>query len=172
VPLDEGIADFAVRDPDPTKLMPFLQSMEFFALLRRAAPKLGVADEVLAAQGAPAVSPPHAEMKPQAAPPPEDKAGPGVVRDHALLLRPIDHGAYECIADAAALDSWIAAAQEAGLLGISIETDHADPMRARILGIALAVGAGIAGYIPLAHRADGGLTLRVPQPCNSASARR
>ena len=156
--LDEEIADFAVRDPDPTKLMPFLQSMEFLALLRRAAPKLGLADEVFAAQSAPAASPPQAEMKTQAAPP-EDKACPGAVLDHALLLLPIDYSRYECIADMATLDRWIAAAQEAGLLGVSIETDSADPMRARLLGIALAVGAGIAGYIPLAHRADGGLDL-------------
>jgi DNA polymerase I len=158
VPLDEDITDFAVRDPDPTKLMPFLRSMEFLALLRRAAPKLGVVDEANGAQSAPAVSPPQAEMKPQAARP-EPKAPPGAVRDHALILHPIDHGVYESIADAVTLNRWIAAAQEAGLLGISIETDHADPMRARILGIALALGAGIAGYIPLAHRADGGLDL-------------
>ena len=158
VPLDEGIADFAVHDPDPAKLMPFLRSMEFLALLRRAAPKLGVVLDEAAAQPAAAASPPPAEVKAQPAPM-EAKAHPGVVRDHALILRPIDHSRYESIADAAALDRWIAAGHESGLLGVSIETDDADPMRARILGIALAVGAGIAGYVPLAHRAGGGLDL-------------
>src|SRR6266700_4903605 len=157
-PLNEGIADFAVHDPDPAKLMPFLQSLELGNLLRRAAPKLGVAlDEVPAVPPAPVVSPPQMDLRPK--PAPADKVGPGAVMDPARLLRPIDYASYETIADVAALNRWIAAAQEAGLTGISVETDDADPMRARILGIALAVGVGIAGYIPLAHRADGGLDL-------------
>jgi len=41
VPLDETIAEFGVRDPDPAKLIPFLKQMEFLNLLRRAATKLG-----------------------------------------------------------------------------------------------------------------------------------
>src|SRR6266481_1298269 len=66
VPLDEGIADFAVRNPDPVKLMPFLRSMEFLALLRRAATRLGVeTPETLAAQTKPG-APPPTEMKPPA----------------------------------------------------------------------------------------------------------
>ncbi|HMI98003.1 MAG TPA: DNA polymerase I [Micropepsaceae bacterium] len=159
VPLDEEIVDFAVRDPDPTKLMPFLRSMEFLNLLRRAALRLGVVvDEALPAQAAPAPALPQAEMKPPPAPA-DAKGCPGAVLDRAALLRPIDYGGYESITDAAALNRWIAAAHEAGLLGLSLETDNADPMRARLLGIALSVGPGIAGYIPLAHRADGGLDL-------------
>src|SRR5712691_10844747 len=65
VPLDEGIADFAVHDPDPAKLMPFLQSLELGNLLRRAAPKLGVAlDEVPAVPLASVVSPPQMDLRP------------------------------------------------------------------------------------------------------------
>jgi DNA polymerase-1 len=139
--------------------MPFLQSLEFGNLLRRAAPKLGVVlEEAQAAPPAPVVSPPKTDMRPQTAPP-VDKAGPGAVMDPGRLLQPIDHAIYKTIADAAALSRWIAAAQEAGLICVSIETNDADPMRAQILGIALAVGAGLAAYIPLAHRADGGLDL-------------
>ncbi len=49
--------------------------------------------------------------------------------DRALLLKAIDYGRYECITESAALDRWIAAAQEAGMLGLSIETDSIDPMQ-------------------------------------------
>src|SRR5258706_8355108 len=98
VPLDEAIPDFAVRDPDPAKLMPFLRAMEFLALLRRAATRLGVeTPETLAAQTKPG-APPPTEMKPPAAPA-EAKGCPGAVLNRAAILRPIDYGAYECITD-------------------------------------------------------------------------
>ena len=163
VPLDEAIEEFGVRDPDPAKLIPFLKSMEFVTLLRRAAAKLGVEDaESYAAPDRPAVSA-AAESKPVPAPL-ESKNCPGAVMDRGLLLRPIDYGAYECIADATALDRWVAAAQEAGQLALSVEADSADPMRAHLVGIALATAPGIACYVPLAHRAEGGLELAGSAP--------
>jgi len=146
VPLEEEIAEFAVRDPDPAKLLPFLKSLEFMSLLRRAAIKLGVqdADEFIA----PEQLAPAQPMPPM---PVEAKACPGAVMDHAALLRPIDYGVYECITDTQTLDRWIGAAQESGLLALSLQTESSDPLRARVIGIALAVAPGTACYIPLAH---------------------
>jgi DNA polymerase-1 len=163
VPLDEDVSEFAVRESDPAKLVPFLKAMEFTNLLRRAAAKMGVEDvEGLAAPSL-AQTTARVDAKP-AGKPPEAKGCPGAVMDRAAILKPIDYGHYECITDAAALDRWIAAAQEAGILALSVETDSIDPMRARLIGIALGVAPGIAGYIPLSHRADGVLDLAGSTP--------
>jgi DNA polymerase I len=163
VPLDDEIAEFAVRDPDPAKLVPFLKSMEFLNLLRRAAAKLGIQDpEILAPPGRAAPATRTDAPPPSASP--EPKACPGAVADRAALLHPIDYGRYECITDADALDRWIAAAHEIGALGLSLEADSADPMRARLIGIALCVSPGTACYIPLAHRARGEFDLMGSQP--------
>jgi DNA polymerase-1 len=162
VALDEGIEGFAVRDPDPAKLVPFLKTMEFANLLRRAAAKLGVEDAEIA--GAMPSSPaPRAEMRPSLAPS-DAKSCPGAVMDRAALLKPIDYGLYECVSDMAALDRWIADAHETGHLALALESDSIDPMRARPVGIALATAPGKACYIPLAHRADAGLALGGPAP--------
>ena len=159
----EGIEEFGVRDPDPAALIPFLKSMEFTTLLRRAAAKLGVEDAegYAAPESTPTLA--RTETKPVLTPP-EPKGCPGAVMDRALLLRPIDYGGYECIADAIALDRRVAAAHESGTLAISVETDSADPMRARLIGIALATAPGTACYIPLAHRSEGGLELAGSTP--------
>jgi DNA polymerase-1 len=158
VPLDHGIAEFGVRDPDPGALFPFLKSMEFTALLRRAAARLGVEDAESYAAPASVADTAVAATKPVLTPP-DPKGCPGAVMDRAVLLRPIDYGGYECIVDATALDRWVAAVRESGNLAIALETDSADPMRARPIGIALATAPGIACYIPLAHRSEGGLDL-------------
>ncbi|MEY8878267.1 MAG: DNA polymerase I [Leptothrix sp. (in: b-proteobacteria)] len=58
---------------------------------------------------------------------------------------------YETIFTANQLDTWLALIQGAALTAIDTETDSLDPMRARIVGISLAVTPGEAAYIPLAH---------------------
>jgi DNA polymerase-1 len=167
VPLEEAIEEFAVCEPDPAKLMPFLKSMEFTALLRRAAAKLGVEDAesyaAPAGSGPSQPAPALAQTKPLSALP-EPAGCPGAVMDRAALLRPIDYGRYQTIADVATLDRYLAAAQEAGHLAIAIETDSIDPMRARLIGIALSINPGGGCYIALAHRTDGGLDLAGSAP--------
>ncbi len=162
VPLDEGLDQFGVTDPDPAKLLPFLKGMEFTTLLRRAAAKLGVED----ADGFTAEMPaPGAANAPTAAAPlapasaPEPAGCPGAVMDRGLLLKPIDYGCYETISDIATLDRWVASIYEAGLVSLSVEASSADPMQATLCGIALSVVPGSACYIPLGHRAADGLEL-------------
>jgi DNA polymerase I len=162
VALDEQIAEFAVRDPDPAKLLPFLKSLEFLNLSRRAAARLGVQDgeDFAVAPPAVAIARPSESLPPMGA---EAKACPGVVMERAALLKPIDYGVYECLTDIPALDRWIAAAQESGLLALSLQTNSGDPLRSRLIGIALAVAPGTACYIPLAH-AEGTLDLSGSAP--------
>ena len=173
VPLDTEIAAFAVQDPDPSALLPFLKSLEFASLLRRAAARLGVEDPDLIAPAArePAAPSEAPAVAKTAAPSAAASQGcPGAVMDRTRILKAFDHTAYEIITETSALDRWIAAAQEAGAVAVSVETDSPDPMRAKIIGVALGTAPGVACYIPLAHRADGGLELSGAAPAQLSEA--
>ncbi len=58
---------------------------------------------------------------------------------------------YETVLTHEALQRWLARIAAADLTAIDTETDSLDPMRARIVGISLAVQVGDAAYIPLRH---------------------
>ncbi len=62
-----------------------------------------------------------------------------------------DYGPYETVTSAAALAVWADAIRAAGVVALDTETDGLDAMRARLLGISLAVAQGRACYIPLRH---------------------
>ncbi|MFN9503255.1 MAG: DNA polymerase I [Rubrivivax sp.] len=58
---------------------------------------------------------------------------------------------YETVLDWDAFNRWLALITAAELVAIDTETDSLDAMRARLVGISLAVEPGRAAYIPLAH---------------------
>jgi DNA polymerase-1 len=60
-------------------------------------------------------------------------------------------GHYETVLDAEALERWAARVEAAPLVALDTETDSLDPLRARLVGLSLAVEPGEAAYIPLAH---------------------
>ena len=67
-----------------------------------------------------------------------------------------DHRAhYETILDAAALDRWIARLAAAPGFALDTETTGLNPMQAELVGISFATEAGVAAYLPLAHRYAG-----------------
>ncbi|HQS98712.1 MAG TPA: DNA polymerase I [Thiobacillus sp.] len=67
-----------------------------------------------------------------------------------------DHRAhYETILDAAALDRWIAKLAAAPSFALDTETTGLNPMQAELVGISFATQAGVAAYLPLAHRYAG-----------------
>ena len=68
---------------------------------------------------------------------------------------PFDPARYVTIASLDDLDRWIGAAREHGSIAIDLQLSSVDPMRAEIVGIALALEPGLAGYVPLRHRAGG-----------------
>jgi len=160
VPVDRAIGEFGVREPDPQQLLPFLKTMEFAMLLKRAAAKLGVEDAELFA---PVASAPRGMAEPTQAAPLSSKGGPGAVMDRERLLQPIDHDRYQAITDLASLDRFVAVAQQQPMAGLALAADSEDPMRARLLGIGLGLAPGTAFYIPLIHREDG-LELQGPAP--------
>jgi DNA polymerase I len=162
VPVDEGLDSFGVRDPDPRALLPFLKDMEFAALARRAAARLDVDAEAFATGAAAPVAnaPPHV-------PAPsffDEAACPGAVMDRPLVTKPIEPGAYRTFTEKGALEAWLGAAYETGVLCVVIVPDDADPMRANLVGIALAVAPANACYIALGHRGDGELDLTGKAP--------
>ena len=60
-------------------------------------------------------------------------------------------GEYETVLEPAQLQAWIKRLQQADLVSFDTETDALDAMRARLVGISLAVEPGKAAYIPLNH---------------------
>ena len=130
-PLDFGLDDLEVRDPDPEALLGFLNQMEFRTLTRRVAEKFDRDPPPL----------PEAPLAEQAAAP--EPAG-------------FDASAYECVRDMETADRWIADIREVGFVALDTETTALDEMRAELVGISLAVAPGRACYVPLAHTVGDG----------------
>ncbi|TDK46851.1 DNA polymerase I [Antarcticimicrobium luteum] len=133
-PLDFTLDDLEVREPDPDVLLPFLAEMEFRTLTRRIAEKLGVDAPVIV-------------EVPAAMPGDEGNAAPEAV--------PFDTAAYECVREVAALEGWVAAIRERGVVAVDTETTGLDEMVVDLVGISLSTGAGRACYIPLIHKEAG-----------------
>jgi DNA polymerase-1 len=139
MPLDVGLDDLEIRDPDPERLLGFLGEMEFRTISRRIADRLGVeAPAIPEAPAAPAGDAPA----PEAAPSPE--------------ARPFDTAAYTTITDEGVLADWIARATDQGFVAVDTETTSLDEMRAEIVGVSLALAPGLAAYVPLNHREGAG----------------
>jgi len=62
---------------------------------------------------------------------------------------------YELVLSVEALDRWIAAAREIGIVAIDTETTSLDPLRCDLVGVSLATAPGKACYIPLRHSPSG-----------------
>jgi DNA polymerase-1 len=80
----------------------------------------------------------------------------------AVLSEAAPKTAYELVTETERLKSWIAAAQEAGIVAIDTETTSLDTRTAELVGFSLAVEPGRAAYVPLAHvgsRPEGELDL-------------
>ncbi|HHS94149.1 MAG TPA: DNA polymerase I [Rhodobacterales bacterium] len=135
VPLDQGLDDLELKDPDPQTLLPFLASMEFRSLTKRIADTLGVESPDI----------------PQApAPDPASET-----ETDAPDWPPIDPDAYEHVSTMKALARWVALAYERGYVAVDTETTSLDEMQAELVGISLAVIPGEACYIPLGHKKGG-----------------
>ncbi len=59
---------------------------------------------------------------------------------------------YETILTEVQLDHWLEKINDAALTSVDTETTSLDPMRAQLVGISLCCEAGVAAYIPVAHR--------------------
>ena len=76
---------------------------------------------------------------------------------------------YEPIVTIDALEGWIARAREAGIVAIATQTDSPRIMRARLIGVALALDPARAGYAPL-HPHGGGDLVEVAEAVGALPA--
>lgn len=170
VPLD----DLKLAEPDARTLVAFLKAMEFTTLTRRIAEQGGVDVAEIApdpayatgrsvapaADGEAAGDPPPAAAAPAAAggDATATPAGLAGARAAAMAGTPFDTGAYEAVTTVEALERWIVAAREAGMVALDTETTGLDAMAADLVGFSLATAPGKACYVPLAHKgSDDGL---------------
>ncbi|MFD0859854.1 DNA polymerase I [Roseovarius aquimarinus] len=130
-PLDFGLDDLEVRDPDPEILLGFLAEMEFRTLTKRIAEAMNA-------------EPPEIDDTPAGAPEPEAPEMPEIAPE-----------AYEHVRDMAALETWIERIRAKGHVAVDTETTSLNEMQAELVGISLAVEPGQACYIPLGHKGEG-----------------
>jgi len=150
VPVELPLAALAVREPRTDEMLAFLQKMEFNALTKRVADKLGV--EQPAPLGPSVAAAPVAGSA-------KDAGTPDAVAARGLTdaRKPkIDRSAYETVTTLARLKEWIAEATELGRVCFDTETDSLDSMRANLVGVALATAPGKACYVPVGHKAGNG----------------
>jgi DNA polymerase I len=176
VPTEVPIGNLAVHEPDYRRLLAFSKAMELNDLTRRVAGASGIdagaieADARLRAGAAPAAVPEPVEQAARTPAPtaktkraPEATLTPKVLaekRVQAARTAKIDRSSYEIVRSLAQLEAMIVRAQAAGVVAVSLLTTSPDPMRAQLVGIALAVAPNEASYVPLTHRdPDQGATL-------------
>ena len=128
VELPLTIDDLALKPQDAESLGSLFERLEFTRLLRRV-------------RGGNESQPPTEPMAGS------DAAGV------APLVPPV--GRYETVVTLEALEGWLDRISAAELVALDTETTSLDYMRAELVGISLAVTAGEAAYIPLAHRCPG-----------------
>jgi DNA polymerase I len=87
----------------------------------------------------------------------EEGAGLAATVEDPLPAKPMRDLArdYETVLDWARFEHWLKLAEAAPLVALDTETDSLDGMRARIVGISLAVEPGRAAYIPTGHNGPG-----------------
>ena len=69
---------------------------------------------------------------------------------------PLPQPIYELIQTTDQLGDWVDEAKSVGWVSVDTETTSLDAMAAKLVGVSLAITAGRACYIPLAHVASGG----------------
>ena len=138
VPGWPALEALALRTPDRVGLLDFFTRHGFRTWRRELEESLGVA---------PAAGSPQPVASLGSA---DEGAAQAAAAAAAAAAVPLAHD-YETVLTEDRLEHWLAAVRAAPLVAVDTETDSLDPMRARIVGISLAVEPGRAAYIPLAH---------------------
>jgi DNA polymerase-1 len=126
VPLPRTLSALRVQPYDPDKLFPFLDEMELRALKSRIEKRL-------------AITAPIAPMGPTEV----------VIPEIPAFSEP---RTYAIVDTAEGLDHWLEAAEQAGFVAIWPAPSVVDHTRPALCGLALALGPGLAAYLPLGHR--------------------
>ena len=126
-----GLDSLALKEPDSAGLVAFYERFGFKSWRREL-------EESVSTPDAAALAPVQVDV-----------AATGAASSPPVEAR------YECVLDEATLERWALLIEAAPLTAIDTETDSLDPMRARLVGISLAVAVGEAAYIPIRHSYPG-----------------
>ena len=137
VPLALDLDRLRVQSPDVPRLTELFSELEFRTLI----PKLSALD--VAGAGDPAAA---VEREPAVAGSPAS----------ALPALASATAEPEIVDDPAALAALVAECRRASLVGLDTQATSPDPMRADLVGLALAVAPGRSWYLPFAHVAPDG----------------
>ena len=137
-PLPMPVSAMPVREPDKPTLAAWLGKLGFRSIATRLGLEGGEPPSALPRPRQGDLDIGFLTTTPPALDPAEESAASGF-------------GPYETVTTLEALRPWLEQARLCGRLAIDTETDGLDGMRARLLGISLATGAGRACYVPLAH---------------------
>lgn len=144
VPLPVPLEELATREPDKLVLADWLDSMGFRSVMSRMGMGNSAGAQAHRAARASAHASANGHTTPAAVAAPAQSSGPA-----DLLSAPYD--GYATVRTAEALQTWVSAAQEAGICAVDTETDGLDPLAANLLGFSLATAPGKACYVPLRH---------------------
>lgn len=72
--------------------------------------------------------------------------------DTAALPAAPENIQYDIVTDWPTFDRWLALVKDASLVALDTETTSLSEMKARLVGLSMAVAPGVACYIPVAHR--------------------
>ncbi len=154
-PLPAAIDDLAVRAFDPDRLGNFLLAQGFRSTQQRLgldAPGAFAPSAVPPSFGASPGGAPLSGGTPSsgAAPSPagNEGAAPAVARRGQAAAA---FGPYVTVTTPDTLHAWVAEATAAGTVAVQVAADGPDPLRAGLIGIALATQPGRACYVPLRH---------------------
>jgi DNA polymerase I len=90
--------------------------------------------------------------------PPDSPLSPhalAAARIEAARNAKFDRTKYETVRSLDRLNAWIARARDLGVVAVDVSAGSNDPMQAELCGVALAVAANEACYVPLGHRQGG-----------------
>ncbi|GHC80248.1 DNA polymerase I [Limoniibacter endophyticus] len=159
-PIVEQLDELVLNPLDGPKLIAFLKAMEFTTLTKRVAEATEADASAIEAKsiavewgedahgpdvGAGATTQDTAQRGPLT---PADLVAKRADAVKKLAKEPVDH---TIIRGSQVLADWIAAATESGTLAFDILASSADPMKAEIVGLTLALENGICAYIPVGH---------------------
>jgi DNA polymerase I len=131
VPVELDLEAWTLQEPDRPRLREVLAELEFRTLIDKyAAPGATVAGSAPRGAGTAA----------------EDGAPEGASAERA----PTD---YRLLTTTAQVDALVARIRERGEMSVDTETTDLDPMRARLVGIAVSLERGEGSYLPFRHRA-------------------
>ncbi|NWE47740.1 DNA polymerase I [Pseudomonas gingeri] len=133
VPLDIGLEDLHLGEPDREKLAELYATLEFKSWIDELQREAKRAELQAVAESAPTASEP---------------AAAGAV----AAVEPVSgEPRYETILDQARFDVWLQKLKDARLFAFDTETTGIDAQQAQLVGLSFAVQANEAAYIPLTH---------------------